>query len=137
MSPAGPSAPWTWCFKARKPYSFVERHHVPEPIRTFGAVDVVLQSPQTLIPSSGGTTPPGSAGPSVPWTCASRPANPYSFVERHHVPEPIRAFGAVDVVLQGPQNLIPSSGGTTPPGSAGPSEPWTWCFKARNDMLPL
>lgn len=29
-----------------------------------------------------------------------------------------RAFGAVDVVLQGPQILIPSSGGTTPFASA-------------------
>ena len=41
------------------------------------------------------------------------PAKPYSFVGGHHVPEPIGAFGAVDVVLQGLQSLIPSPGGTT------------------------
>ena len=96
--------------------------------RAFGAVDVVRQSPQILILSLGSTTSLSPPVPSAPWTwCfkarktlflrreaprrpvrlalrrrgrgASRPANPYSFVGGHHVPEPIRAFGAVDVVL--------------------------------------
>ena len=116
--------------------------------RAFGAVDVVRQSPQILILSLGSTTSLDPFGPPAlrtwcskvrkslflrreaprPWTHpglrrrgrgASRHANPYSFVGRHHVPEPIRAFGAADVVLQGPQILIPSSGGTT---SLCPSE---------------
>ena len=188
-----PSAPWTWCFKARKflflrreaprhpphpcfrrtgrgaskpakPYSFVGGHHVPEPVRAFGAVDVVLHAPQILIPSSRGTTSLSPTVPSAPWTwCfkarkalffrreaprrpvrpalrrrgrgASRPAKPYSFVGRHHVPEPVRPFSAVDVVLQGPQILILSSGGTTSLSPSGPSAPWPWCFKARKALF--
>ena len=66
---------------------------------------------------------------------APRPGNPYSFVGRHHVPESIRASGASDVVLQGPEILIPSSGGTTSLSSAGPSTPWTWCFMARKSLF--
>ena len=193
LSPSVPSAPWTWCFKARKslffrreaprrpvrpalrrrgrgasrpenPYSFVGRHHAARFVRPFGAVDVVLQGPKILIPSSGGTTPPGSAGPSAPWTwCfkarktlflrreaprrpvrpalrsrgrgASRPAKPYSFVGGHHVPELVRAFGAVDVVLQGPQTLFLSSGSTTSLSPSVLSAPWTWCFKARKTLF--
>ena len=125
------------------PYSFVGRHHV----WTFGAPDVVLHGPQILISSSGGTTSLSPSGPAAPrtWCFMARksiflrreaprplalpafwrrgrgapwPGNPYSFVGRHHVPELGRPFGAVDVVLHGPQILILSSGGTT---SLGPS----------------
>ena len=69
-----PSAPWTWCFKARKTL-FLRREAPRRPVR-----------PALRRRGRG----------------ASRPANPYSFVGRHHVPEPDRPFGAVDVVLQGP-----------------------------------
>ena len=117
------------------PYFFVGRHHVPESIRASGASDVVLQGPEILIPSSGGTTSLSPSVLSAPRTWCSkarkslflrreapRPsarlalrrlgrgapwsANPYSFVERHHVLEPIRACGASDVVLQGPKSLF-------------------------------
>ena len=102
-----PSALWTWCFKARKTL-FLRREAPRRPVR-----------PALRRRGRG----------------ASRPAKPYSFVERHHVPEPIRTFGAVDVVLQGPQSLIPSSGGTTSLSPSVPSAPWTWCFKARKSLF--
>ena len=63
-----PSAPWTWCFKARKALFLRRGHHVPEPVRAFGAADVVLQGPQILIPSLGGTTSLSPSVLSVPWT---------------------------------------------------------------------
>ncbi len=116
--------------------------------RASGAADVVLQGLQILIPSSGGTTslcPFGLSTPRTwcfkarkslflrreaprPWVRpdlrrrgrgASRPANPYSFVGRHHVPESVRTFDTPDVVLHGPQILILSSGGTTSLGASG------------------
>ena len=134
------------------PYFFVGRHHVPESIRASGASDVVLQGPEILIPSSGGTTslspsvlsaprtwcskarkslflrreaPRPSARPAFwrPGRGASCPANPYFFVGRHHVPWLGRPFGAPDVVLHGPQILILSSGGTTSLCPSGPSAP--------------
>ena len=102
-----PSAPWTWCFKARKTL-FLRREAPRRPVR-----------PALRRRGRG----------------ASRPANPYSFVERHHVPEPIRTFGAVDVVLQGPQTLFLSSGSTTSLSPSVLSAPWTWCFKARKTLF--
>ena len=102
-----PSAPWTWCFKTRKSL-FFRREAPRRPVR-----------PALRRRGRG----------------ASRPANPYSFVERHHVPEPIRPFGAVDVVLQSPQILILSSGGTTSLSPSVPAVPWTWCFKARKTLF--
>ena len=118
--------------------------------------DVVLHRPQTLIPSSGGTTSVGPDGPSAAGTwfftarhngtwCfttrkplflrteaprlsvrmgfwrlgrgASPPANPYSFVRKHHGFRAGWAFGGWDVVPHCPQILVPSSGGTTASGS--------------------
>ena len=132
--------------------------------RASGARDVVLQGPEILIPSSRGTTSLSSSGPSAPWTwcsmtrkslflrrgaprpsarpalwCprrgASWPANPYSFVGRYHAPEPIRACGASDVVLQGPEILIPSSRGTTSLSPSGPAAPRTWCSMVRKSLF--
>lgn len=68
-------------------------------------------------------------GRGAPW-----PANPYFFVGRHHVPGSVRTFGALDVVLQGSQTLILSSGGTTSLSPSVPSAPRTWCFKARKSL---
>ena len=103
--------------------------------------DVVLHCPQTLVPSSGGTTSVGPDGPPAEAWCfttrkplflrpeaprlsvrmglrrrrrgASPPANPYPFVRRHHVFRSGWAFGGWDVVLHHPQTLVPSSGSTT------------------------
>ena len=82
----GPPAPRTWCFMVRK--SLIFRREAPRP-----------------------WTRPDfrRRGRGASWS-----ANPYSFVGRHHVLEPIRAFGAADVVFHTPQILILSSGGTTP-----------------------
>ena len=44
---------------------------------------------------------------------ASLPANPYSFVRKHHVYRSGWAFGGRGVVLHYPQTLVPSSGSTT------------------------
>ena len=86
---AEPPATRTWCFTVRKalflrpeaprprartdcpparrgasppakPYASVRRHHVYRPGRASGDPDVVLHHPQSLISSSGNTTPPGS-----------------------------------------------------------------------------
>ena len=116
-------------------YSFVGRHHVPVSVRTFGAPDVVLQGPEILIPSSRGTTSLSPSGPAAPRTWCSKARNPYSFVERHHVPRLGWPSGARDVVLHGPQILILSSRGTTSIGSAGPSAPGTWCSMVRKSLF--
>ena len=102
----------------------------------------MLHRPQTLVPSYGGTTSVGPNGPPAVGTwCptarislflrteaprlsvrmslrqlgrgASPPANPYSFVRKHHVYRFGWAFGGWDVVLHCPQTLVPSSGSTT------------------------
>ena len=78
LSPSGPSAPRTWCSKVRK--SLFLRREAPRPW-THPALRRL--------------------GRGAPWS-----ANPYFFVGRHHVPEPIRACGASDVVLQGPKSLF-------------------------------
>ena len=140
----------TWCFTTRKPlfhrhgaprprprigprpvgrgasppanpYSIVAGHHVRGPELDFERLDVVLHRPQTLIPSSRGTTSSGPDRTSTGWTwCftvrkplfhrrgaprprprigprpmgrgASPPANPYSIVAGHHVLDPEREF---------------------------------------------
>ena len=95
-------------------YSFVTEHHVFRGQGAGGGSDVVRRSPQTLIPSSPGTTSseakapatgrtwcaaprkplffrrraPRLPGPRRRWRAgrgAPRPANPYSFVTGHHV----------------------------------------------------
>ena len=97
------------------PCPFVGGHHAPRLEREFRRLGVVLLSPQTLVPSSTGTTPSGpNASSSNPAWCfsprkplslrrraprpqartrvppvrrgASLPANPYSFVDGHHAP---------------------------------------------------
>ena len=46
-----------------KPYFFVRKHHVYRPVRASGDPDVVLHRPQSLISSSGSTTPIGRSEP--------------------------------------------------------------------------
>ena len=191
--PSGPSAVRTWCFTPRnplffhhraphpsgpaglrqcgrgaslpaKPYSFITGHHVSWTQGAGATPDVVLHRPQTLIPSSTGTTSPGSSGPPASRTwcftpCnplflrpgaprprdpaglrrsgrgASLPAIPYSFVRGHHVSGVQRASGEPDVVLHSLQSLIPSSGGTTSTRSSRPSAVRTWCFTPRNPLF--
>ena len=140
--------------------SFVLGHHVPRTQRASGNADVVLHRPQSLIPSSGGTT--SSSTVAVPagrtWCLnaryplflrlgaprpqdtrgrlrtgrgASQPASLCSFVLGHHVPRTQRASGNADVVLHRPQSLIPSSGGTTSSSTVAVPAGRTWCFTAR------
>ena len=128
------------------PCSFVRRHHGCRLKGRRTQWDVVLHCPQTLIPSSGGTTSVGPDGPSAAGTwCftarkplflrpeaprlstkgppdamgrgASLPANPYSFVRKHHVYRLKGRRTQWDVVLHRPQTLIPSYGSTTSSGS--------------------
>ena len=165
LSTKGPSASMgRGASPPANPYSFVRKHHVCRSGWAFGGWDVVLHRPQTLIPSSGSTTSFGPDGPPAAGTwCftarkplflhpeaprqstkgppasmgrgASPPANPYSFVRRHHVCRAGWAFGGWDVVLHCPQTLIPSSGSTTSIGSDGPSAAGTWCFTARKPLF--
>ena len=58
------------------PYSFVRKHHVPRSGWTDAGTDVVLHSPQSLIPSSRGTTSPGPDGPTPALTWCFTPRNP-------------------------------------------------------------
>ena len=146
--PAGPSLrrPGRGASPSAKPYASVRKHHVLGPERTFLRPDVVLHSPQSLIPLSTSTTSPSLSGlSSGPTWCstprkalflrrraprpraqqgfwrsgrgASLPAKPYSFVRKHHAYRPGRASGGWGVVLHRPQSLIPPSGSTTPIGS--------------------
>ena len=107
----------------------------PNPIRASGDPDVVLHCPQSLISSSGSTTPPGpiehpaagawcftirkalflrseaprlSAGPSLRrlGRGASPSAKPYFFVRKHHVLRPNGPACAADVVPHHPQSLL-------------------------------
>ena len=132
--------------------------------RAAGGGGVVLHRPQTLIPSYGSTTSVGPDGPSAAGTwCftarkplflrpeaprlsgrmglrrlgrgASLPANPYSFVRRHHVYRLKGRRTQWDVVLHRPQILVSSSGGTTSFGLDGPSAAGMWCFTARKPLF--
>ncbi len=147
-----------------KPYFFVRRHHAYRPVRASGDSDVVPHPPQSHVPPSGGTTPIGrseppatrtwcftvrkslllrpeaprlSAGPSLrrPGRGASLPANPYSFVRKHHAYRPVRASGDPDVVLHRPQSLISSFGSTTSIGRAEPPATRAWCFIVRKSLF--
>ncbi len=146
------------------PYSFVRKHHVYRLKGRRLQWDVVLHCPQTLVPSSGGTTSVGPDGPPAAgtWCFTARkplflrpeaprllvrmglrrlgrgispPANPCSFVRKHHVCQSGWAAGCWDVVLHHPQTLVPSSGSTTSIGSDGPSAAGTWCFTARKPLF--
>ena len=125
---------------------------------------VVPHRPQTLIPSSGDTTSSGPDGPSAAGTWyfttrkplflrpqaprlsvrmglrrlgrgASLPANPYSFVRRHHVCRAGWASGGGGVVLHRPQALIPSSGGTTSFSSRGAGRDGAWYLTTRKPLF--
>ena len=117
------------------PCSFVRKHHVYRAGWAAGGWNVVLHCPQTLVPSSGGTTSVGPDGPPAAeaWCFTARkplflrpeaprlsalgapaamgrgtspPANPYSFVRRHHVCRAGWAAGGGGVVLHHPQTLL-------------------------------
>ena len=145
------------------PCSFVDGHHAPRPKREFRRLGVVLLSPQTLVPSSTGTTPsgPNASSSSSAWCFsprkplslrrraphpqaqtrippvrrgASLPANPCSFVHGHHAPRHERESHRLGVVLLSPQTLVPSSTSTTPSGSNASSPGSAWCFSPRKPL---
>ena len=124
----------------------------------------MLRSPLTLVPSLLGTTPLGSNGPTAEWAwCftprkslflrreaprlwgrmglrqvgrgALLPANPCSFVARHHASGVGWVSGKLGVVLYSPQTLVSSSQGTTSLGSDGPPASWAWCFTPRKPLF--
>ena len=128
------------------------------------AWDVVLHSPQNLVPSSSSTT---SLGPKAPpayrtWCSAPRkplffrrraprlwgprrrqrtgrgappPASPCSFVVKHHVFRAQGAGGLRDVVLRSPQTLVLSSSSTTSLAPMAPSAYLTWCCASRKPLF--
>ena len=118
---------------------------------------MVPHPPQTLVPSSGSTTPSVQLAPSAgsAWCLtprkplflrpeaprpqsnwhrrrgrrgASPPANPYSFVRKHHALESNSAVGGNGVVPHPPQTLVPSSGDTTPLRQTAPPAGSAWCL---------
>ena len=146
------------------PFSFVRRHHALSQTGAAGATGVVPHHPQTLVPSSRGTTPlrqisppagsawcltprkplflrPEAPRPQPKWRRrsdrrgASHPANPCSFVRKHHALESNSAVGGTGVVPHPPQTLISSSRGTTPSiqmtQPAGPA----WCLTTRKPLF--
>ena len=144
--------------------SFVDEHHAPWSEPAFLQSGVVLHLPQTLVPSSTGTTPSGPNRPSsnpawcftprkplFPRQQAPRPrvrtgfppirrgasplASPCSFVDGHHALGPEPAFLQSGVVLLSPQTLVPSSTDTTPPGPNRPSSNPAWCFSPRKPLF--
>ena len=125
---------------------------------------VVSHCPQNLVPSFGGTTSVGPDGPSAAGTwCftarkplflrpeaprlsvlmglwrlgrgASLPANPYSFVRKHHVYRSGWAFGGRGVVPHRPQTLIPSSGSTTSSSFRAAGLDEAWCLIVRKPLF--
>ena len=107
IGPDGPPAAGTWCFTARKPL-FLR----PETPRL--AVRMGLRR----------------LGRG-----ASSPANPCSFVRKHHVYQAGWASGGGGVVLHRPQALIPSSGGTTSFSSRGAGRDGAWYLTARKPLF--
>ena len=124
----------------------------------------MCRSPQSLIPSSPGTTSSGSKAPTAgrTWCAPTRnplflrrqaprlpdprrrrragrgaplPAIPYSFVAKHHVFRVQGAGGGPDVVRHSPQSLIPSSPSTTSSGTKAPAAGRTWCATPRNPLF--
>ena len=66
---------------------------------------------------------------------ASLPANPCSFVIKHHVFRAQGAAGVPDVVPRSPQTLVLSSTSTTPSELKAPPAGRTWCFTPRKTLF--
>lgn len=66
---------------------------------------------------------------------ASHPANPYSFVRKHHALNPTGAAGGVGVVPHHPQTLVSSSGSTTPLRQNAPPAESAWCLIPRKPLF--
>ena len=155
---------WRGASLPASPCSFVDGHHVSQAGGARGEPDVVPHSPQNLAPSSTSTTFPEPEEPqaSRAWCFTSRktllfrrraprfpnlrgtrragrgaslPANPCSFVDKHHVFGARGAAGEPDVVLHSPQTLALSSTGTTFLKPEGPEVSRTWCLTPRKTLL--
>ena len=66
---------------------------------------------------------------------ASLPANPCSFVHKHHVSRAQSAGGVPDVVPHSPQTLILSPTSTTSLGSKAPAAYQTWCLTPHKPLF--
>ena len=66
---------------------------------------------------------------------ASSPANPYSFVRKHHALESNSAAGGVGMVPHPPQILVPSSRGTTHLRQTAPPARPAWCLTTRKPLF--
>ena len=154
LNETGPEAGRRGASPPANPYFFVVRHHVGWANRSTGTDGVVLHRPPSIVSSSSGTTSDrrigargrmawcftarkplflrrraprrlNETGPAAGRRGASPPANPCSFVVRHHVGWANRSTGPDGVVLHRPQTLVSSSSGTTPPISSKRSIPGT------------
>ena len=66
---------------------------------------------------------------------ASLPANPCSFVHKHHVSRAQSAGGVPDVVPHSPQTLVLSSTSTTSLGPKAPAAYRTWCLTPHKPLF--
>ena len=114
VGPDGPSAAGTWCFTARKPlFLRPEAPRLPGPDGppAAGTWCFTARKPLFLRPEAPRLS--GRMGLRRLGRGTSPPANPCSFVRKHHVYRAGWAAGGWNVVLHCPQTLVPSSGGTT------------------------
>ena len=147
-----------------KPCSFVVEHHVFRAQGAAGVPDVVLRSPQNLVPSSSNTTSSRLKAPATYRTwCftprktlflrrraprlpssrrrrrtgrgASLPAKPCSFVVKHHVFRTQGAAGWQDVVPHSPLTLVLSSARTTSSELKAPPAYRTCCLTPREPLF--
>ena len=136
VGPDGPSAAGTWCFTARKPlFLRPEAPRLPGPDGppAAGTWCFTARKPLFLRPEAPRLS--GRMGRRRRRRGTSPPANPCSFVRKHHVYRAGWAAGGWNVVLHCPQTLVPSSGGTTSVGPDGPPAAEAWCFTARKPLF--
>ena len=110
------------------PYSFVAEHHVFRGQSAGNGSDVVRRSPQTLIPSSPGTTSSGAKAPATGLAGLDRRGRGRRGWTGARGNRP-------DVVRCSPQTLIPSSPSTTSSESKAPAAGRTWCSPSRKPLL--
>ena len=96
---------------------------------------MVPHHPQTLVPSSRGTTPSAQLAPPAGSAWCLIPRKPLFLRSEAHALSPTGAAGGTDVVPHPPQTLIPSSGSTTPLSQTAPPAGPAWCLIPRKPLF--
>ena len=100
-----------------------------------GGIGVVPHPPQTLVPSSGSTTPSIQTAPSaVPAWCLI-PRKPFFLHPDAPRPQPNWRRRRGRRGASPPQTLVPSSGSTTPLSQTAPPAGTAWCLIPRKPLF--